>query len=131
MDIQYVSGSNATKIVNKFKNNLNIHEKLWTESWSKEKFRIVACLNDRKSFCILHKMDFDPASKHSNPWILDMIYTPSEYRRRGFATKILQSIRTRYDITAFCSNESSENLFKKNNYVYFGEHNHCSMYRST
>jgi GNAT superfamily N-acetyltransferase len=108
---------------------MTAHEKLWVEGWSNEKFK-VAISNNGNSIALMHKMDFDPFGKHSNPWVLDMIYTAREYRRRGLASQILQALKGKYEITAFCSSESSENLFRGNGYTCVGEYNHVPMYRS-
>lgn len=70
-----------------------------------------------KSFVLLSKCDFDPFNKHSNPYILDLIYTFEQFRRNNYAFQLLNYLKNNNDITAFCSNYFSVNLFHKVGYI--------------
>ena len=69
------------------------------------------------SFALLHKCDFDPLKTHTNPHVLDFVYTFPEYRRNGLAHKLLLHVKETNNITAFCNNDKSELLFKKAGYI--------------
>ena len=43
-----------------------------------------------------------------------------EYRRNNFAYKMLLYIKKKEEITAFCSNDESEFLLKKAEYIFSG-----------
>lgn len=62
----------------------------------------------------------DPKKQHSNPYILDFIYTFTAYRKRNYAIRMLVYIKTKEHVTAYCSSGAAENLFKKANYVFSG-----------
>lgn len=115
-------------------NNKNYHGNAdFIERWLNEG-RMVKCYvvcneDDIKTICLLSKCDFDPYKKHDNPYILDFIYTFDEHRRQNIAYNLLLHIKTRDQITSFCSNDESENLFKKAEYIHYGEMNTLPIFR--
>jgi hypothetical protein len=63
-------------------------------------------------------MDFDPLNKHSSPYTLNYIYTFKDFRRKNYACKMLEYIKSKEEIgCVFCNGIESTNLFKKANYV--------------
>lgn len=76
--------------------------------------------NNVKCIILLSKCDDDPYNPHTTPYILDFIYTFRQYRRQKNALKMLLYIKSKEQITAFCSNIESENLFKKAKYIKTG-----------
>lgn len=64
-------------------------------------------------FALLHKMDFDPVGVHNTPVLLDFIYTFEQHRNKGYATKLVRKLKQNNQMTGFCSNDDSINLFKK------------------
>ena len=48
-----------------------------------------------KHIVLLSKIDFDPFGKHSNPYLINYIYTFPEYRRFGYASKMLSYIKSK------------------------------------
>lgn len=70
-----------------------------------------------KSFIILSKMDYDPIGDHINPYMLDFIYTFPQYRREGYAYRLLAHIKTREELSVYTDNDDSNNLFKKADFV--------------
>jgi Acetyltransferase (GNAT) family. len=81
------------------------------------------------SFALLSKMNFDPFNKHSNPKTLNYIYRLEAHRRKGHATALVDHVKEREQFSAFCSNETSENLFKKCKCKNYGEMYCNVMYR--
>jgi hypothetical protein len=132
MEIRLFSNQNAKKYMEKILKNHNDlepefynHVKRWLEEP-----RDVKCysLNDSDhkenvgNIILLSKCDYDPQKYHTNPFLLDYIYTFVKYRRNNLAYKMLSYIKTKTkeQVTAFCSNEESEHLFKKAEYVFSG-----------
>lgn len=72
------------------------------------------------SYALLSKNDYDPYNEYSNPYTLDYIYSLEKYRRHGFASLILNYIKTHEEVTAFCDDKGTERLFKKLGYRYYG-----------
>ena len=94
---------------------------IWRSKKDKKIYLIKNEKNEISAFAILHKMDFDPLNIFKNPYLLDLIYVFEQYRRKGYALKILEKLKdNREELTMFCSNDSSINLFKKAGYDYVG-----------
>ena len=51
--------------------------------------------DDVVSFALLHKTDYDPYRKHKNPYVLDYIYTYTNYRNMGHAQSLINKIKTK------------------------------------
>lgn len=81
------------------------------------------------TFALMSKMDFDPLNKHSRPKTLNYIYTMDEHRGKGYGAILVNHIKDHEQFSAFCSNEASENLFKKCNCINYGEMCFNTMYR--
>ena len=59
-------------------------------------------------FAILHKMDFDPLKQFKKPYLLDLIYTFEEHRRKGYASTLIDRMKeNKEELTLFCSNKES------------------------
>ena len=90
----------------------------WLTNKHKKAYIVKDDANNITCFAILHKMDFDPNHQFKKPYLLDLIYTFKEYRRNGFATRILTRIKENgEEITAFCSNDCSAQLFARNGFT--------------
>ena len=74
-----------------------------------------------KHIVFLSKIDFDPFGKHSNPYLINYIYTFPEYRRFGYASKMLSYIKSKNETTAICNGDKSIDLFKKSGFKNFDE----------
>lgn len=72
------------------------------------------------AYTLLSKNDYDPYNKYTNPYTIDYIYTLKAYRRCDFSSMLLNYIKTTEEVTAFCDNKESENLFKKAGFKYCG-----------
>ena len=104
---------------------------IWRSMKDKKIYLIKNEKNEISAFAILHKMDFDPLNIFKNPYLLDLIYVFEQYRRKGYALKILEKLKdNREELTMFCSNDSSINLFKKAGYDYVGIRNNSDFFRS-
>jgi hypothetical protein len=118
MDIKLLINKKAKKTIKNI--TVDNEYKLFINRWLSET-RTVKCYilyenNKIKTFALLSKMDYDPINTHSNPYILDFIYTFKQYRRNMLAYKLLIHIKNIEEITAFCSNDNSIMLFQKAEY---------------
>jgi hypothetical protein len=127
MEVKLFINDNAKKYVKKIvKNKTELEKNFYNNinNWLKETRDVkcyVLCDKDNiVNIILLSKCDYDTQKKHSIPFILDYIYTFLEYRRNNFAYKMLLYIKTKEQITAFCSNDESESLFKKADYLFSG-----------
>ena len=71
--------------------------------------------NDVVSFALLHKTDRDPYRKHKNPYVLDYIYTYTNYRNMGHAQSLINKIKEKYEFTALCTSDLPSMVFHKCN----------------
>ena len=87
--------------------------------WVKEKHVVMHLkLNaddDVVSFALLHKTDRDPYRKHKNPYVLDYIYTYTNYRNMGHAQSLINKIKQKHEFKALCSSDLSSLVFHKCN----------------
>ena len=127
MEIKLFSNQNAKKYINRIiKNNTLLEVKFydnanrWLDELRDVKCYILTNKNNVINIILLSKCDYDPQKQHKIPYILDYIYTFLEYRQNNFAYKMLLYIKKKEEITAFCSNNESENLFKKAEYIFSG-----------
>ena len=132
MTIQLLINRNAKQTIRKHlkKEQLSASEYTYVDRWLRES-RTVKCYINRDdeticSFALLSKMDYDPEKKHTNPCMLDFIYTAPKYRGSHRAYDLIMHLKEREQMTAYCSNSMSENLFEKAGFS-SGEHTH--MYR--
>jgi hypothetical protein len=127
MEVKLFTNQNAKKYMNKIlKNKTHLepdfydHVNRWLDEPRNVKCYVLCDKDNVKNIILLSKCDYDPQQKHNIPFILDYIYTFLEYRRNNFAYKMLLYIKTKEQITAFCSNDESEQLFKRADYVFSG-----------
>ena len=109
----------AKEIVRKFKElETNEFVKLWVEETNPVMCVILSNKDQETlSIALLHKMDNDPLKIHTKPILFDYIYTFEPYRKKGYASILLNKIKEKNELTAFCNSEESERLFIKNGYV--------------
>lgn len=119
MTIQLLVNRNAKQTIRKHlkKVKLSNAEYTYVDRWLGES-RDIKCYINRDdeticSFALLSKMDFDPEKKHTNPCMLDFIYTAPKYRGSHRAYDLIMHLKEREQMTAYCSNSISENLFEK------------------
>ena len=74
-------------------------------------------------------MDFDQENIHSKPFMLDYIYTFSEYRRQKFAYKMLSYLKKKEQMSACCSNAESGKLFETSEFSFAGYYGPTKIYR--
>jgi hypothetical protein len=60
----------------------------------------------------------DPLKSHVNPIYLNYIYTFEKYRRKNYAYYIACELKKIENITVFCTDDISQNLFKKAEYIF-------------
>lgn len=97
------------------KEDVNITE------WLDEKnIKIYLCYEKDiiKSFVLLTKMDKDPLKKYNNPYHLNYVYTFEDFRKKGFAFYLISEIKKSEEVTVFCSDDITQNLFKKAGYIF-------------
>ena len=74
--------------------------------------------DDIKSLATLTTMKKDPLGIHLEPRQLQYIYTFDENRRKGYATFLLQELKTMEQSTAFVTDDIVKNLFIKAGYLF-------------
>jgi hypothetical protein len=122
MYIKFLKNEIAKKFVcehEKFKDLLKL---LYITEWLEEE-NVKLCLlyNDEKilqSFVLLSKMDRDPLKTHIYPHHLNYIYTFEEFRRMGNACFLVSELKNTENITVFCTDDITNNLFKKAGYIF-------------
>jgi hypothetical protein len=127
MEIKLFTNENAKKYITKVvKNHVQIEQQFYHNAshWLKESNNVkcyALCKKDEViNIILLSQCDHDPEEKHLIPYILDFIYTFSKHRRNNFAYRMLLYIKSKEQITTFCSNDESEKLFRKAEYIYSG-----------
>ena len=97
MQILLFSDEKAQKYVKRIVKNKPELQSLFVNRWIEETGSVKCyLLVDEKnvfSIALLSKMDFDQENIHSKPFMLDYIYTFSEYRRQKFAYKMLSYLK--------------------------------------
>ena len=127
MVIKRYSNNIAKNYFNKVLKNLllqeqiDINDKKVIFGWYEEfdiKCYVLSEENKIINIILCSKMDFEPLNKHSSPYTLNYIYTFKDFRRKNYACKMLEYIKSKEEIgCAFCNGIESTNLFKKANYV--------------
>lgn len=70
------------------------------------------------AFMLLSDVNHDPFNREPQPIFLNFIYVRPEYRRMGYASKLLVfARRSNIRLTSFCLTNASEKLFKKHMYL--------------
>lgn len=133
MELKLFINSKAKSLIRKIYKEIDSSQIMHIDRWLNET-RTVKCYalfldSNMVSFALLSKCDYDPFKTHSNPFILDFIYTFELHRRNGYMKHIILRIKETENVSAFCSNEISENLMKSNGFNYLGEYNSCELYR--
>ena len=83
-----------------------------------------------KTFVLISKCDFDPLKQHNNPYTLNFIYTVKQYRRNKNALNMLNYIKNKHQLTAFCS-PCNADLFMKCKYIKKGSMFDNIIFRSS
>ena len=110
-------------------------EDIFIKEWLDEKNVKLYLLYDKDiivSFSLISKMGKDPLKIHKNPYYINYIYTFEEYRRKGYAYYLVCEIKKNDNVTVFCTDNISKNLFKKAQYIfndYDKLYNAISIYR--
>ena len=102
--------------------NINSDDVIYINQWlidKKVKCYVLEKENTIMCFVLLSEMDYDPLKEYMKPFTLNFIYTFPEYRRNNLAYYLLNYIKTKEQLTAFTSNDTSDQLFKKSNYKSF------------
>jgi hypothetical protein len=71
-----------------------------------------------KSFVTLIKMSKDPLKSHINPQYMNYIYTFEQYRRNSYAYYLLLQLKNCENITIFCTDDITKNLFTKAGFMF-------------
>jgi hypothetical protein len=96
-----------------FKDILN---DVYINEWYDEKLVKLYLLYNNdviESFVLLIKMGRDPLKIHKNPYHLSYVYTFEQFRRQNKACEFLKEIKQNEEITVFCTDDISTELFKK------------------
>ena len=121
MYIKFLENEIAKKFVCENEQFKELLEFLYVTEWLEEESVKLCLLYDSeilKSFVLLSKMDYDPLKTHRNPHHLNYIYTFEEFRRVGNACFIASELKNTENITVFCVDDMTQNLFKKAGYIF-------------
>lgn len=132
MPIKLLINDNAKKIPRKHCGS--DASKPLIDGWcANEKVKCYAWVGDDntpKAFALLSKMTHDPLGRHSNPYVLDYIYTLPAFRRTSLASQLLEHIKNTDETTAFVDEATASHLlFTRAAYKNHGQHNGCLMFR--
>lgn len=119
MNFKILEDNLAKSFINDNESFENIRDLLYFTEWIDEKnVKLYLLYEDDiiKSFALLSKMDKDPLKIHLNPYHLNYICTFENERRKGYAYNLSLEMKKEENITIFCMNEETINLFKKAEY---------------
>lgn len=121
MKFNLLINNKAKKFIRNLINNNNEFQSMYINRWLQET-RTVKCYyldNEDKivNIVLLSKMDYDPLQIHTNPYVLDYIYTFKEFRNQKNASKMIEYLKDRDQLTVFCDSVESENLFKNKQFL--------------
>ena len=111
------------KTLLKFNNHPKKDEfKMYLDVWANEKkvfaiIKVVACKS--VGFALLHKVERDPLKEHQNPWVLDLIFVTSSYRKKGHASSMLREMQKHniLEVTAFYPSDEGAALLAKHGFT--------------
>ena len=121
MIFKILENQNSKDFVNSDENFKNILKDPFILEWLAENNVKLYLLYDNeilKSFAMSTKLGKDRLKTHSNPVYLNYIYTFPVYRRLGYAYFIATELKKFENITVFCTDDISQNLFKKAEYIF-------------
>jgi hypothetical protein len=121
MHVKILENIIAKEYIKDNENFKNILEDFYILEWFDEKnVKLYLLFKDDNivSFSLLSKMDRDPLKKHINPYYLSYIYTFENYRRKKFASKLLEDIKKDLETTVFCTNDNNKDLFEKAGFIF-------------
>ena len=120
--MKFTIGDSARKLIRTLRDRgtLTDMESSYLRQWACEKNVVCAYLESADeivSFCILHKLDFDPYGVQANPYLIDFIYTFPHHRGHHYAPCLLIEMTPKFETTAFLSNERSYDAFMRATYL--------------
>lgn len=120
--IELYKNNKGKKYIKKIIKNIDEdYGMVFINRWLEENNEVLCynlCVNNEVvCFCILSKMDFDPLNTYKNPYTLEYIYTFKNHRRNGYGLKMLEYLKSKLEITAFCCNKPSVGMFFKAKYI--------------
>ena len=122
MEIKLFINQNAKKYINRIiKNNTRLESEFydnvnrWLDEPRDVKCYILSNKNNVINIILLSKCDYDPQKQHKIPYILDYIYTFTEYRRNNFAYKMLLYIKKKRKSLHFVAMMNPKFYSKKRN----------------
>ena len=119
MNIKIIDNIDAKDYLKTHSSFKDILEDVYIIEWLDEKnvkLYILHIDDDILSFSLLTKMGRDPLKIHKNPFHLSYIYTFDNHRRKGYASKLVEKIKTDLETTVFCTNDNNKDLFEKGGY---------------
>lgn len=116
MNIKILENENAKNFVNTDNNFRAILDDVYIKEWLEEKnVKIYLLYEDEnlKSFVLLTKISKDPEKIHKNSVYVNYVYTFNEFRKKGFALRLLNELKIIEEMTVFCTDDITKNLFIK------------------
>jgi hypothetical protein len=114
MNIKILEKQAAKDFVNNDQNFRSILDDVYIIEWLEENnVKMYLFYEDDilKSFVLLTKLEKDPEKIHKNPMYFNYVYTFPEFRRKKIAKLFLEELKRIEEITVFCTDDNSKNLF--------------------
>ena len=114
MNIKILEKQSAKNFVNTDNNFKTILDDVYIKEWNDEKNVKIYLLYENeklKSFVLITILSKDPEKKHKNPVYINYIYTFPEFRKNGFALRLLEELKIIEEMTVFCTDDIAKNIF--------------------
>ena len=122
------SAKDFIKTEDMFKNIiLDVYISEWIDNKNVKLYLFYNDDNELTTFGLLNKMGRDPLKQHKEPYYLNYIYTFEKYRRNGYAYLLSLEIKKENEVTVFCTDDISQDLFKKAEYIF---NNYDPLYKA-
>lgn len=122
MNIKILENQIAKSFVNTDTNFRNILDDVYIKEWLEEKNVKIYLLYENeklKSFVLITKLTKDPEKKHKDPVYVNYVYTFPEFRKNGFALRLLNELKIIEEMTVFCTDDNAKNLFIKAKFNFY------------
>ena len=121
MRIEILENQSSKDFVNSNENFKDLVKDPFIVEWLAENNVKLYLLHENdilKSFAMSTKLGRDPLKTHANPVYLNYIYTFLPHRRLGYAYFIATELKKSENVTVFCTDDITQNLFKKADYIF-------------
>ena len=121
MRFEFLENDKSKNFIKENENFKNILKDPFIVEWLDEKnVKLYLLYKDDilVSFAMGTILKKDPLKTHVNPIYLNYIYTFEKYRRKGYSYFIAIELKNIENTTVFCTDDISQNLFKKAEFIF-------------